>query len=248
MIGCLLLCGGLAMAEIKFDLNALHLGQVEWYTQTRAVVTMENNSQKPVKIVKVLASSGQVTPEWDKEPIASGAQAALNLNFKADMLGHFEKAIYVYTDDQQAPYVLKFTGQVVQVKDNYQGDFPYKVGNLLLSTDNIEFDDVSRGEKPEVSISVRNDGQEIYHPELMHLPKYMSQRAEPEKLLPGRTGRLFVTLNSEEIEGFGLNQTSVYLSRFPGDKVGKDNEVVVSSNIQPPYDTTSKVQIAMAPH
>ena len=242
-----ILAGATARAQLEFEQTALQMGQVEWYTKNNVEVAMMNNFGKPVTIKNVLTSSSQVSVEWDKKAIPVGAKSRLQIEFKADLLGHFEKAIYVYIDEVDRPYVLKMTGDVVTQKDDYTGEYPYKVGEISLSTDNIEFDDVNRGERPIQVIAVRNGGNKIYHPELMHLPPYLSQIAEPDKLLPGRTGKIIVTLNSKDVEGFGLVQTTVYVSRYLGDRVGKDNELEVSSVLLPPFDTTSVMQTALAP-
>ncbi|MFA6818929.1 MAG: DUF1573 domain-containing protein [Bacteroidaceae bacterium] len=238
---------GTARAQLQFEQTALQMGQVEWYTENNVEVTVTNNFGKPVNIKEILTSSSQISVQWDKKAIPAGEKSRLQIKYKADLLGHFEKAIYVYTDAQEKPYVLKATGDVVQQKDDYTGEYPYKVGPISLSTDNIEFDDVNRGECPAQVIAVRNGSNKVYHPELMHLPPYLSQRAEPDKLLPGRVGKIVVTLNTKAIESFGLIQTTVYVSRYPGDRVGKDNELEVSSVLLPPFDTTSVVQTALAP-
>jgi hypothetical protein len=236
-----------AHAQLEFEQAALQMGQVEWYAENNVEVAVTNNFGKTVTIKNVLTSSSQVTVTCDKKTIPAGEKVRLEVKYKADLLGHFEKAIYIYTDAQDKPYVLKVTGDVVREKDDYTGEYPYKVGDISLSTDNIEFDDVNRGERPAQVIAVRNGSNKVYHPELMHLPPYLSQRAEPDKLLPGRTGKIIVTLNSKQVEGFGLVQTTVYVSRYPGDRVGKDNELEVSSVLLPPFDTTSVVQTALAP-
>lgn len=234
-------------AQLQFEEKPLQMGQVEWKTENSLSVTVMNKSDKPVTVKNVLPSSCQLLVTWDKKAMAAGGESQIKVKYRADLLGHFEKALYVYTDEREKPYVLKVTGAVVREKDDYTGDYPYKVGDILLSTDNIEFDDVNRGDRPEQVINVRNGGTKMYHPELMHMPRYLTQRAVPDKLLPGRSGKLYVTLNTDLVDGFGLVQTTVYVSRFPGDRVGEDNEVEVSTVLLPPFDTTSVVQTALAP-
>ena len=136
---------------------------------------------------------------------------------------------------------------MVREKRVDEGVFPYHVDNVWLTTDNIEFDDIPQGALIEQVIGVKNNGTSVYHPELMHLPKYLSQRAEPENLLPGRAGKLIVTLHSDAVEGFGLKQTTVYVSRFPGDRVGDNNEMEVSAVLLPPVDANAVVDSLRQP-
>lgn len=81
----------------------------------------------------------------------------------------------------------------------------------------------------------------------MHLPKYLSAKAIPETLLPNRSGKIQVTLNSRMLNNMGLTQTSVYLSRFPGDKVDEENEIGVSAVILPEAAQLSEAQLSQAP-
>ena len=80
----------------------------------------------------------------------------------------------------------------------------------------------------------------------MHLPKYLSAKAIPETLLPNRSGKIQVTLNSRMLNNMGLTQTSVYLSRFPGDKVDEENEIGVSAVILPEAAQLSEAQLSQA--
>ena len=70
-------------------------------------------------------------------------------------------------------------------------------------------------------------------PELMHLPQYLSATAEPATIRPGRTGKLHITLDSEKLRNYGLTQTDIYLSRFPGDRVNSENQIYVSATLLP---------------
>ena len=84
------------------------------------------------------------------------------------------------------------------------------------------------------------------HPNVMHLPSYLSATVKPEDLAPGKSGTITITLNSDKIRDFGLTQTSVYLARHLGEKVSPDNEIPISAILLPhlqDYDQLSK-QIA----
>ena len=67
----------------------------------------------------------------------------------------------------------------------------------------------------------------------MHLPPYLSAKATPEVLGRGKNGKIVVTLDTDKLPKLGITRTSVYLSRFPGDKVGADNEIPVSIALLP---------------
>ena len=69
----------------------------------------------------------------------------------------------------------------------------------------------------------------------------------PEELGPGKGGKIVVTLDSRKLREMGLTQTSVYLSRYPGDKVCKDTEIEVSAVLLPSFENLTEAQLAAAP-
>ena len=77
---------------------------------------------------------------------------------------------------------------------------------------------------------------------LMHLPPYLEAKAVPEKLGRGKTGKILVTLDSEKLPKLGITRASVYLSRFPGDKVGSENEIPVSVALLPDFSKLTEQQ------
>ena len=161
------------------------------------------------------------------------------------MLGHFNKGLAVYTNLQAEPQYLKLVGVVSMTSNEPTTEYPYKVGDYYLSTDDVEFDDVNRGDSPTFVLSILNSSKHSYRPELMHLPKYLTAHADPEVIRPGRVGRVLLTLNSGELHNMGLTQTSIYLSRFMGDRVSKETEINVSATLLPDfYDTPLQQSLA----
>ena len=183
---------------------------------------------------------------WDKQPIAPGATTTLTVTLDAETLGTFDKSVYVTTNAENVARRLRFSGKVMQKVINDDRDFPHKIGDIRLSAENLEFDDVKRGEKPQVTLFLLNAGKKDYAPELLHLPNYLTAKAEPATIRPGRVGKLVVTLKSNLLHGLGLTQSSVYLSRFAGDRVNKDNELGISVTLLPNF-TAAELSSPQAP-
>ena len=108
----------------------------------------------------------------------------------------------------------------------------------MLHTDvnNIEFDDVNRGERPQAKIHIKNNTTQMAQPILMHLPNYLSADVSPSRIAPGRAGVATITLNSKLIRDYGLTQTAIFMGFVPGDKVNPDNELTVSAVLLPEFD------------
>lgn len=239
--------GAAAQPEAKFDTTSLDLGTVLWNKECTATFTVTNSGTKPLVINSVETSCGCTKAAWTKAPIKAGKSGEVSVAYSADMLGHFDKRLAVRTNAGSRPVLLSIKGVVSADAPEYTGGYPYQMGNLRINADELLFDDVSLGDQPQLSIEVFNGGSENYRPTLMHLPDYLAAKAEPEQLGPGKGGKITVTLDSRKLRGMGLTQTSVYLSRFPGDKVSKDTEIGVSAVLLPSFGSLTDAQLETAP-
>lgn len=233
-------------AQVRFDNLRHEFGTLLWHSPGRASFTIYNDGTAPLLVKDVRPDCGCTAVEWPRTAIAPGDKAVLTATFDAELLGHFEKQVAVYTDAAEKPYYLTLSGDVVIERGEGAENFPYHVGDIFLETDNVEFDDVRRGDMPVKSLRIYNAGRQSLTPELMHLPKYLTVTSDPEVIRPGRTGRLNFALNSELLHAFGLTQTNVYVSRFAGDRVNRDNEIYVSATLLPSPAYTDE-QLAVAP-
>jgi hypothetical protein len=165
------------------------------------------------------------------------------MTYDAKMLGHFQKMAAVVSNGSQKPVYLTMRGVVVPEVLDYTGNYPLAMGDMLYDNNELEFDDVNKGDTPMQEIHVMNNGEGPMQPHLMHLPPYLSATTKPEILEPGKGGTISVTLNSDKLRDLGLTQTSVYLARRLGEKVSKDSEIPVSVVLLPhlqDYDEFSK--------
>lgn len=235
-----------AQTEVVFKEPVQDAGEILWQQPRRFSFTFTNKTTRSIRIQEVLPDCGCTVATWTEGTIQPGAEGAVQAVFDAELLGHFRKQVAVLLDGSEAPVYLTLSGKVVAEKTEDPTTYSYTVGHLLVNTDNIEFDDVNRGDRPTKSIYIYNSGQETYRPQLMHLPKYLTAMAIPAEIRPGRKGEIVLTLDSRELPNMGLNQTSIYLSRRAGDRVGKDNELNVSVTLLPQFGNLPK-QMEYAP-
>lgn len=249
LIPALLLGAGQAAAQPKANFEVLHkeLGSILWNLPQTTSFKVTNSGDTTLVISNVYPGCGCTTANWTRTPIAPGETGTIDVTYDAALLGHFTKDIIVETNAAAEPTVLTFSGDVVLEKKENTSDFPCHIGEIYLDTDNLEFDDVRRGDTPTLTLRLFNAGRKSYTPELMHLPQYLSVAAEPATIRPGRTGKLNITLDSEKLRNYGLTQTDIYLSRFPGDRVNAGNQIYVSATLLPELDY-SPAERANAPH
>ena len=235
-----------AMGQPKafFDRTIHDMGSLTWKIPALATFQITNQGNENLVIREVHPDCGCTAVAWTHDPIRPGEKGTVSATYDAAMLGHFSKHIAVYTNASDRPIFLQLNGAVVRERKEYSGDFPVRIGELYLNTDVIEFDDVTRGEMPVRTISVFNGGKSSYAPQLMHLPKYITATADPETIRPGRVGTISLTLNSNLLREMGLTQTDIYLSRFLGDRVQKENEINISATLLPEPDASQPLEYA----
>lgn len=238
-VGCLV---GLAQPKATFDKKIHEFGVVLWKHPATATFTIKNDGDKPLVISNVTTSCGCTVADWTKTPIAPGATGTVSSTFDAKALGHFYKDIGVYCNAADRPIYLMIQGEVSADPKNYTLTHPFEIGSIRLNKDAIEFDDANKGDKPTMEILVANTTSEVYTPVLMHLPPYMEAVAVPERIGKKGTGKIKITLDTDKLPKFGLTTATVYLSRFPGDKVGEENAIPVSAVLLPDFSHISQQQ------
>ena len=135
---------------------------------------------------------------------------------------------------------------MADLKDN-TASYPFAMGDLLLDRNELEFDDVNKGENPVQDIYIMNAGTTVFTPTMMHLPAYLSAIVTPEKLSPGHSGKISVMLHSAKLHDYGLTQTSVYVASNIGEKVSNDNELTVSAVLLPNFAGITDAQKQYGP-
>lgn len=235
-----------AQPQIAFDQTTQELGTMLWHTPRTATFKLTNKGTTDLRITEVRTDCGCTGATFTRTAISPGATGEIKATYNAEMLGHFTKGLAVYTSLSDKPTYLTIMGQVSMTQTEPSMEYPYQIGDYYLSTDDIEFDDVNRGDTPQYVLSLFNASKKSYRPELMHLPKYLTASADPEVIRPGRTGRILLTLNSQKLPNMGLTQTSIYLSRFMGDRVSKETEINVSATLLPDFLDTP-TQHALSP-
>lgn len=224
-----------AQPRISSNKETHNFGQIEWKHPVTVEYTITNTGDKPLVLTNVTTSCACSVAEWTKEPIAPGAKGVVKASFDAKALGRFEKSVGIYSNAEPHLAYLKFTGEVVQEIKDYSKTLPHAIGNIHIDREELAFPDAYRGEKPTLTFNIVNLSDRPYEPVLMHLPPYLKMEAEPNVLLKGQKGTVKVTLDTNLLQDFGLTQTSVYLSRFAGDKVSEENEVPVSAILLPDF-------------
>lgn len=205
------------------------------------------NKGNELNIDQVRVSCGCTTVDYPRQTIHRGDPFTVTATYDARQLGHFEKEVALFCNSSTKPFYLKMRGVVVEEANDFTGNFSYKVGGLMVDKNDVEFDDVNRGDYPVQLIHIRNNTPETVSPVIMHLPSYITATVSPTNIAPGKTGVASLKLDSRKLRDLGLTQTSVFLGKKPGEKVSLDKEISVSAVLLPDFDNMSETQLANAP-
>jgi len=226
--------------------DVIDCGNILYEQPTKARFELRNKGNDLI-INEVRTSCGCTTVSYPTGNISKGDEFVVEMEYDARQLGHFEKEAAIYSNASDKPYYLKMRGVVVEKLTDFTGKYDFTVGAVRTDKNDIEFDDVNKGEKPEQKIHFINSGSTAVSPVVMHLPSYLSASVSPTTVAPGHSGTVTVTLNSSKLRSYGLTQSSVYLGMFPGDKVNADKEITVSAVLLPAFRNMSETQKANAP-
>lgn len=238
---------GASAQKIEAVNKVVDCGQTVYMSPATAEFEIRNKGGRATRIVDVRTSCGCTDVEYPREEIPADGKFTVRVTYDAQTMGHYDKLVDIYTAGNEKPLMLRMRGQVVREIVDFGGKYDFLLGNIHSDCNDIEFDDVNRGERPQKKIHLRNTTGETVQPVVMHLPDYLSAEVSPSKIAPGHSGVVTVTLDSKRLKDMGLTQTSFFLGAFPGDRVSREKEVSVSTVLLPKFDNLTASQIANAP-
>lgn len=222
-------------------------GNVAYEKPVTAVFELQNKGRHKMTIDRVETSCGCISADYPRGEIAGHEKFKVQLTYDARMLGHFYKTAMITVGGSRQPQELVMTGNVLAELEDNAADYPYAFGNLRTDKNTIEFDNVSKGDNLKQEIAIYNNGTETLEPNLMHLPSYLTTSVMPERLSPGKSGKITVYLNSSKLRDYGLTQSKVNLAGTFGEKVSDDTEIPVSVVLIPDFMEMSETQKLNAP-
>jgi len=168
---------------------------------------LTNNSDDPIVISKVQASCGCTTPSWTKEPIEPKKTGKVTVRYNPAGLGSFSKNITVHIS-QSNPILLVIKGEVVnsetiQRPTNPEEEYPFAIGNYLLKSKELHFDQMAWNEKKTIQLEVFNNSDKPITQKTLKMPKHLTVEFNPA-VIPAKTAATVdVSLNVQEKSLYG---------------------------------------------
>ena len=236
----------LSAQKLVVSQTTVECGRTGYQQPITATFQLRNKSLRRLVIESVKPDCGCTAVEFPKE-VGANDKFTIKMTYDARQLGHFQKMAVIKSNGSAKPVYLTMKGVVLAEVLDYTGTYPLAMGNLLLDKDDLEFDDVNKGDAPVQEIHILNNSMETMTPRLMHLPSYLDATYTPETLAPGKSGTITVTLRSDLLRDYGLTQTQVFLAQQLGEKVSADKAVGVTVTLLPDLKQFEGVSRAQAP-
>ena len=233
--------------KITTQHEVVDCGQVKFRHPVTAEFVMKNEGNKPLVIHNMLKSCGCTEVEYPKKSIAAGESFVVKAVYDAKQMGTFNKQVCLYTNAADEPFILSMRGRVVSNVVDFAGPYNEMLGEIKSDVQEVEFDDVNRGDRPVQRIHIFNPTDQMMEPVVMHLPNYLQAQVSPSKVAPRHSAVVTLVLDSKKLRDLGLKQTSIYLGGRPGDKIAPEKEIVVSSVLLPAFDNMTAAKKALAP-
>ena len=232
--------------KLSINKTTIDVGKTGFEVPVTATFELRNKSLKTMTIDRLETDCGCTTVDGPKS-VGAGERFTISLTYDAKLLGHFTKQVALYSNATREPVYLKMKGVVLEDVVDYSNRYPYDMNGLLSSENNVEFDDVKKGQTREIEINLLNNTEENMTPNILHMPTWLHALAMPETLEPNRSGKIILTLNSEEVHNYGLTQVSVYLAKRIGERISDETEIPVSVVLVPEANFEGQDR-QLAPH
>ena len=249
-LACMALSGvGVSAQDLTPVYKEVDCGEMLFNKPATYMVELKNTSTHTVEIKDIDTGCGCTSAQFTQGGLMPNATAQVALTFDAKQLGHFNRVVRVFTEPDRGgtPAEIIVRGVVVTKIENYSGEYPYRMGTLLADKDNVEFDDVNKGQKLVQEIHIMNPASQNSTPVVLRMPSYLTAEVTPKVLGPKQKGIVKLTLHSSKLRDYGLNQTTVYLGKSNSDKATIEKAITVSAVLLPPTMSNDDVRRSTAP-
>jgi len=206
-----------------------------------------NQATRPIKILKVQPSCGCTTPDWTKEPIASGSTGSIKASFDPKgRPGYFEKTLSVTTDWDGTPVVLRIKGNVVNPQTaNDPTSFTVANGNLKLKSNSFNLGKVFINRELEpISFPVRNAGKDSIHFINTTSPQYIKV-STPKVIAPNQIATIKITFNAPLKGQYGFTTENIEIKT--DDKEQPEKSFSVYATVEEFFPKMTDAELAKAP-
>lgn len=204
-----------------------------------------NIGDEPLVIVGARATCGCTVPTYDKDAIAPGDTAVVEVTYNASgRPGKFSKKVYIDTNTDPRRSTLTITGTVIGSEKSVRNRFPIDAGAMKLRTTTIPFGEIDKGKTKTAFIEAYNQSTDTLYPSFSNIPKHLrvvSNNVVP----PGEQTTFTVFYVSSDKNDWGLCYDNLTLR--PDASTDSTINISVAAHIKEDFSNLTAEQLANAP-
>lgn len=235
---------------ITFERTNHDFGEInEADGRVTTVFKFKNEGAEPLVLSNVKASCGCTTPNWTKKPIEPGETGEVTATYNPNgRPGSFNKTITVTSNASNSPVRLTIKGKVIPKTAKPVDNYPVKMGKLSLKSQKVEFGDVKKGNIAQQMIEYANQTKDTIRISLL-IPtaNYWEISPSLETIMPGQTGKIIVTFNSQICPIYGPIQEKLFVVVDNKVVQSDDYRMMIRAHVHEDFSTMSEQDKMQAP-
>jgi uncharacterized cupredoxin-like copper-binding protein len=235
-------------AIIKFDKIEHDYGTIkEEGGKVKCRFSFTNVGDDTLKILSVKPGCGCTTADWTKTPVMPKKTGFVDAEYDPKQRpGIFSKGITVTTNDPTQQVInLVIKGDVVPKAKTYLDIYPVVIGNLRMESSQFNFGNAKNNEIRCDTLKIYNGWKAPLNIGFKDLATYITAKAEPTVLKPGKEGLIIVTYDVAKRNEFGYIYDRMLLTT--NDSLQPEKTLNISMNIIEDFSKLTPDQLANAP-
>lgn len=193
-------------AKIEFEETSHNFGTIgENNGKATHEFRFKNTGEAPLILTNVRAGCGCTTPEWNRQPVAPGAEGFIKVSFDPrNRPGSFVKSITVNSNAENAVMSLTIRGNVSRKAKGPYDDYRFNAGALKISSNSVNLGGILNIPQPERTLAMINSGNEPLTVSVISNSPAITVSARPETLQKGEKGEIHILYDASKRGDWGF--------------------------------------------
>ena len=249
-----LLIVGVVMGQdpvITFNKTTHDFGKInETDGKVTTIFEIKNEGMSPLVLNNVKASCGCTTPQWTHEPIEPGQSGKITVTYNpSGRPGKFQKTITITSNATEPTTKLYIKGEVIPKPAKPANEYPVKMCELSLKQRTLNFGTVIKGNKKTLEIEYTNLTDNTIIVDILSKEEntHFIPNVTLKTIAPNETGKIQVTLNSQDSPLFGPIEAKMYVVVNGKRNISDVYAISINANIKENFSTLSVTDRQQAP-
>jgi len=248
ILSCSLTVSAQKKAAINFKFKEFDFGKIREADGAKSVkFEFTNTGNDTLRLLNADAGYSIVSLSWTKTPVPPNGSGIITVSVNPkNQKGAFSKNITVTSND---PDLLKVTlnikGEVQPMVKSEADNYPNKIGNLGFNTSLIALNNINNTDSRTDTVKFFNEWVKPIIFTFTSLPEYITCKAFPASVMPGKKGYILVTFDASKSKEFGSINDRFAITTT--DSLQPVKFIYISGNIIEDFSKWTPEQLKNAP-